>query len=51
MLAHALAVATLQIMDRHHERSEAPKAKGHAFQLIAKEARAAPDVVTVGLGV
>ena len=42
----APAPATLRITDGRQGRAEAPVAKSRAFQMIAEEARATPDVVT-----
>lgn len=39
-------VAKLRINDGHQGQAEAPFMKSLAFQLTAKEARVAPDVVT-----
>ena len=42
----APAPATLNIKDGSQGRAEPPSARGRAFQLIAEEAKATPDVVT-----
>lgn len=41
----APAHTTLQIIDSYQGRIEALKARGHAYQLIAEEARAVPYIV------
>lgn len=41
----APAPTTLRIIDGCQGQSEAPAAKNRAFQMIAEEARATPDVV------
>ena len=41
----APALATLRIIDRVQGRAEPTSARGRAFQLMAEEARTAPDVV------
>ena len=44
-LTQASTPTTLRIADGRPVKAEPPKAQGRAFQLMAEEARAAPDVV------
>lgn len=45
-LVKALTPSTLWITDGHQGRAEAPKVRGHAFELIIEEPRATSNVFT-----